>query len=106
MASCGRPDLKQMLYRFVRGELDDPAARAAVEEHLKECAACAGVHGELQWLLGTMRGPAGADAGTLLRELDGPSREAELAGARHAPPGGGWLRRFRHWLSTGARARK
>ena len=98
MADCGRPELRHKLYRYVRGELDDPADRVAMEQHLQDCAACAGVHGELQWLLGTMRRPGGAgyeqevgrELGRLLRpeEPGPPTRPA------------GWLARLKRWFST------
>jgi anti-sigma factor RsiW len=98
VAVCGRPELRQKLYRYVRGELDDPADLDAVRQHLQECADCAGVHGELQWLLGTMRRPGGADYEQEMgRELGRLLRPAEPA----APPRrAAWLARLKHWIST------
>jgi hypothetical protein len=98
VAGCGRPDLKQKLYRYVRGELGDPADREGVELHLRECADCTAVHGELQWLLGTMRRPGGAGyEQEVARELAGILRGGTAAPAKH---GSGWLARLKHRLST------
>ena len=98
MADCGHPELRQKLYRYVRGELDDPADRDAVRQHLQDCADCAGVHGELQWLLGTMRRPGGADyEGEVGRELGQLLRpEAPVPAPRRA----GWLAGLKRWIST------
>jgi hypothetical protein len=109
--ACPSPELKQKLYRFVRGELEDASEREAVRAHTMECEECAAIQRELHWLLGTMRRPGGDDYDQdLQRELGAragaperaplqPQPEPEPAAPRRA----GWLRRLRSWLSTGSR---
>ena len=98
MAACGRPELRQKLYRYVRGELDDPADRDAVRLHLQECSDCADVLAELHWLLGTMRRPGGADYEQEVgRELGGLLRPEEPAPPRRRA---GWPARLKRWIST------
>ena len=70
---------------------------------------------ELQWLLGTMRLPGGPGYEQELRRelgpiaypglVSGPNSDVNSSDARASTagtaPAGGWLRRLRHWLSTG-----
>ena len=105
--ACEHPEIRQKLYRFVRGELADPAEADAVGAHVQECPDCRAVHGELHWLLGTMRRPGGADyEREIRRELgalagaDRPSA-APAASAPAASRLPGWLQRLGRWLSTG-----
>lgn len=108
--ACPSPELKQKLYRFVRGELDDAAEREAVQAHVADCAECAAIQRELHWLLGTMRRPGGehydqelqralgARAGVGERAAPTPP-ESERGASRRS----GLLQRLRSWLSTGSR---
>ncbi|MFQ5600487.1 MAG: hypothetical protein ACE5G2_08030 [Candidatus Krumholzibacteriia bacterium] len=104
MASCRHPELKKLLYRHVRGELDDPAQRRAVDQHVQECAECRGVLEELEWVLGSMRRPTAEEHRQLMRELGSPTSPRHRDVPAEAALG--LLGRLKRWLSTGGASRQ
>ena len=108
MPSCESPQLKQLLYRHVRGELEDPHERRTVDAHIEECAECRGIFQELQWVLGSLRPTTPEEHEQLMRELrraDAPEDPVSAAVAKHGDSSAhvhaGFLHRLKHWLTTG-----
>jgi anti-sigma factor RsiW len=108
VTSCERPDLKERLYRHVRGEIEDPQQRRELEAHIQECAECRGIFQELQWVLGSLRPTTPDEHEQLMRELRRTDADAERvpvgAGGTTGSSGqgvSGLLRRLGRWLSSG-----
>lgn len=102
MTSCERPQLKQLLYRLVRGEIENADERREVLQHIQECAECRGIFQELQWVLGSLRPTTPAEHQQLMAGLRGehepkPDREPSRSGRGS----GGWLQRVKRWLESG-----
>ena len=103
MSSCEEPELKQLLYRFVRREMDDREDQQRVEEHIETCAECRAVFQELQWMMGSMRPTSPDEHRRLMRELRrvgdiGPSTADEADDATRPR---GVFGRLKRWLSRG-----
>jgi anti-sigma factor RsiW len=105
VTSCEHPELKQLLYRLVRGEIENADERREVVQHIQECAECRGIFQELQWVLGSLRPTTPAEHQQLmagLRGEDGPNRDGETRGSSgRATRSGGWLQRVKRWLESG-----
>lgn len=107
MASCERPQLKQLLYRHVRGELENPGERREVTQHIQDCAECRSIFQELQWVLGSMRPTTPDEHRQLMDELrrndaHGPMPAGATGSGRasgSARPG--LLQRLKRWLESG-----
>lgn len=103
MSACEEPELKQLLYRFVRQELESGRDRQRVRAHLETCAECGAVFQELQWVMGSMRGSSPEEHQKLMSELRRAggvdTDEADTSDEPVAP--GGLLSWLKRWLSRG-----
>jgi hypothetical protein len=102
MGSCERPEMKKLLYRHVRREVEDAGQRRQLEEHLQECAECRAIYQELEWMMGGLRTNTPEEHQELMRGLRSesqvslPDDSGETEGADS-----GFLHRIKRWLSAG-----
>ena len=104
MTTCERPQLKQLLYRLVRGEIENADERREVVQHIQDCAECRGIFQELQWVLGSLRPTTPAEHQQLMEGLRGesaPQTDREPSGSARPSRFGGWLHRVKRWLESG-----
>ena len=102
MTSCERPQLKQLLYRLVRGEIENADERREVVQHIQECAECRGIFQELQWVLGSLRPTTPAEHQQLMAGLRGEDEPKPGGDPNRSGRGArGWLQRVKRWLESG-----
>lgn len=96
---CTRPDLGQQLYRWVRGEVEDPGRAVEIASHMNTCARCGATAQELRAILGTMRLPGGPEyEAELARGMDAilhPDAKKSASSRDEAHHRGGWWMRLR-----------